>query len=314
MVYFSILITTYNRLALLKRAVNSALSQTVPCEVIVIDDYSTDGTMTYLSELGEKVVFYQNYNNCGHSESVNRGVQLAKGDWIKLLDDDDYLAPNCLEIMLQEITQHPEVVLCSCQAVQLTENGVELEQTRQISSLKSIKIKQEDIHYKMLLEQLPFGTPVQVAFCKKAFIKSGGWNSSFDLVYDDIDSWSRIAQWGDAIFINQCLAYRTVWSGGYNQRFSIQKRLEAHIEIKKKIYLLVHEKYRDVLPPTSDIFNYLSLHWGLIALKNGQIVTFWRTAFPAFLSVRAWKNFYLILVQSSPIIPFPTWVGHNNIE
>ena len=41
---FTILITTYNRLDLLKRAINSALEQTIKCEIIVVDDCSTDDT------------------------------------------------------------------------------------------------------------------------------------------------------------------------------------------------------------------------------------------------------------------------------
>ena len=41
---FSVVITTYNRLDLLKRAINSALNQTLKCEVVVADDCSSDGT------------------------------------------------------------------------------------------------------------------------------------------------------------------------------------------------------------------------------------------------------------------------------
>ena len=45
---FSIVITTYNRLNLLKRAIDSSLNQTVPAEVVVVDDGSSDGTEAYL--------------------------------------------------------------------------------------------------------------------------------------------------------------------------------------------------------------------------------------------------------------------------
>ena len=47
---FSIVITTYNRLNLLQRAIESALAQTIPCEVIVVDDYSSDDTESYVKE------------------------------------------------------------------------------------------------------------------------------------------------------------------------------------------------------------------------------------------------------------------------
>jgi len=45
---FTIVITTYNRLDFLKRAINSALEQTIKCEIIVVDDCSTDGTEEYV--------------------------------------------------------------------------------------------------------------------------------------------------------------------------------------------------------------------------------------------------------------------------
>jgi glycosyltransferase involved in cell wall biosynthesis len=47
---FSIVITTYNRLTLLQRAIDSALTQTMPCEVVVVDDCSSDGTQAYVQE------------------------------------------------------------------------------------------------------------------------------------------------------------------------------------------------------------------------------------------------------------------------
>lgn len=288
---FSIVITTYNRLSLLQRAIESALIQTLPCEIMVIDDNSRDGTPDYLKKLGEKIRYHRNAANYGHSTSVNQGVKLARGTWIKLLDDDDYLAPTCIEVMLQEITQHQRAVICSCQAVQVTLNGVEIKRTRLLSSQNSTYIPQEDIHYQMLLEYLPLGTPVQVSFRRDAFLRAGGWNPQFDLDYDDIDAWVRIAQFGDAISINQPLVYRTLWEGGYNQYFSIPDRLAANIAIKKRIYALVNEKYQNSLPPMSDIENYLKLHWGFVALKNRQIITFCQIAFSALFLIRAWSLF-----------------------
>ncbi|MGK7873512.1 MAG: glycosyltransferase family 2 protein [Xenococcaceae cyanobacterium] len=47
---FSIAITTYNRLPLLRRSVESALNQTLPCEIAIVDDASSDGTQEYFSQ------------------------------------------------------------------------------------------------------------------------------------------------------------------------------------------------------------------------------------------------------------------------
>lgn len=288
---FSIVISTYNRVSLLRRAVDSALSQTVPCEVVVADDCSTDETDNYLRSLGDRVVYHRNETNSGsHAVTVNNGVQVASGDWIKFVDDDDYLAPNCIEEFLKAIALHPQAVICSCQAAQVDANEVELSRTRQTGPGKAFYIPQADIHYGMLLELVPFGTPIQVACRRDAFLKSGGWDAtmtSFDS--DDIDSWIRIVQFGDAIFINQCLAFRTVWPGGYNKKISLIKRCDTNISIKEKIYALVDERHRDRIPDIREVRDYMKLHWSAIALKQKNWQTALQMGLPAAFSLKAWK-------------------------
>ena len=286
---FSIVITTYNRFSLLKRAIDSALGQTVPCEVVVVDDCSSDDTEIYVRSLGDRIVYHRNSVNMGHSASINAGVEVATGDWIKPVDDDDYLAPNCIEQLTKAIALRPEAVICSCQAAQVDVNQVEIRRTIKTGPGQVFYIPQEDIHYGMLMEQIPFGTPIQVGFRRDAFLKSGGWDSQLDVNFDDIDSWIRISQFGDAIFINECLAYRTVWPGSYNQNFCVQKRLNTHISIKNKIYNLVSEKYLPNTPSREAIRDYLKLHWGLVAAKNKQFLLCLKLAFPAVLSTAGWK-------------------------
>lgn len=286
---FSIVITTYNRISLLKRAVETALGQTVPCEVIVADDGSSDGTEAYIRSLGDRVIYHRNSSNLGHSGTMNAGVQLATGDWIKPVDDDDYLAFNCIEQMAKAIALRPQAVICSCQAAQVDTHQVELSRTRLCGPGKAFYIPQEDIHYGMLLELVPFGTPIQVAFRRDAFLQSGGWDSNLDTNYDDIDSWVRITQFGDAVFVNQCLAYRTIWPGALNQKFSLLTRLNTNILVKQKIHHLVHERYRSQIPALDDIEAYLKLHWSFVALKQGKMLCALKIGWLGAFSPMAWK-------------------------
>ncbi|MEQ9668756.1 glycosyltransferase family 2 protein [Coleofasciculus sp. G2-EDA-02] len=285
----TIVITTYNRLSLLQRAVESALSQTLPCEVIVADDGSSDGTEAYIRSLGDRVVYHRNPVNLGHCATMNAAVRLAQGDWIKPIDDDDYLAPNCIEELTKAIARYPQAVLCSCQAIQVNEKGREVTRTQPINDAPIDYVPQSEIHYRMLLEQLPFGTPVQVAFRKDAFCKSGGWDSSFEVNYDDIDSWVKIAQYGDAILVNQHLAYRTLWHQGNHLKFSLKQRLQKHISIKEKIYKFVHPKYHHSLPPLQDIQDFLTLYWSLVGFKQGKFSDAFTLLFPALFSRKAWQ-------------------------
>ncbi|NET35625.1 MAG: glycosyltransferase family 2 protein [Cyanothece sp. SIO1E1] len=285
---FSIVITTYNRLSLLKRAIGSALAQTTPCEVVVVDNASTDGTEAYVRSLGEQVVYHRNTSNLGHSGAVNAGVEAAQGDWIKLVDDDDYLAPTCVETMLGAIALRPQAVICSCQAAQVDTNEVELSRTRKNGPGQAFYIPQMDIHYGMLMEVVPFGTPIQVAVRRDALLKSGGWDLSMTSC-DDIDSWIRIAQFGDAVFINQCLTYRTVWPGGYDQKMSFQQRMETNALIKERIHARVDAQYRASIPALQHIRDYLHLYWGVVALKQKRLLPALKLALPGIGSLAAWK-------------------------
>lgn len=293
---FSVVITTYNRIKLLQRAVHSALNQTLPCEVVVADDCSSDGTQDYvmglmkdLHAVGDyRLVYHRNQENKGHAATVNAGVSKASGDWIKFLDDDDYLALNCLEEMAKAIALREEAVICSCIAAQVNEREVELSCTPQLGEGLAFYVPQSDIHYGMLLDLLPLGTPVQVACSRNAFLHTDGWNSQLDGNCDDIDSWIRIAQFGDAIFLNQCLAYRTIWLGAFNRQFSLQQRLHTNIHIKEKIYNLIDEKHHSHIPKFKDIKNYLKLHWAVVALKQRQINSFLQMLDSESFSLNAW--------------------------
>lgn len=293
---FSVVITTYNRLTFLQRAINSVLSQTIPCELVVADDCSSDSTQEYVKTLitelshiedAPRLIYHRNEVNKGHAATVNAGVDVSTGDWIKFLDDDDYLAPNCLEEMARAIELQKNAVLCSCVAAQVDTNGAELSRTPVVGPGLAYYIPQTDIHYGMLLELVPFGTPVQVACSRDAFLQAGGWDIKLTSC-DDIDAWIRIAKYGDAIFLNQCLAYRTMWSGGYDQKISLKARLNTNILMKEKIYALVDERYRSKILPFQYIKNYIKLHWIIVALKHRKIDHFLKLVDPAVLSLNAW--------------------------
>lgn len=294
---FSVVITTYQRLEWLCRSIDSALGQTLDCEVVVVDDCSKDGTYEYMLELckqmkqrgDSRLVYHRNSVNSGHANAVNTGVKISKGNWIKFLDDDDYLAPNCLEKMAEAIACHPDAVICSCVAAQVDPQGQELSRTAVLGPGKAFYVPQADIHYGMFLELLPFGTPVQVACRRDAFISTGGWDSSLDTNCDDIDSWIRIAQFGDAIFINECLAFRTIWTGAFNAKFSPQLRLDTNILMKEKIYELVDSSHRPHVPAFDSMRDYLKLHWILVAIKNRNLSHVLKMVDISILSLDAWR-------------------------
>jgi glycosyltransferase involved in cell wall biosynthesis len=287
---FTIVITTHNRLLLLKEAIQSALRQTIPCEIIISDDASDDGTQEYIASLGDQVIYHRNSIPKGQSSVVNAGVKMATGEWIKLLDDDDLLEENCIDMFSKAISQHPDVVLCSCQAMLITQDKKTLGRTFPNGTTQLCYVKQEDVHYGMFTENLPLGATTQVAFKKVYFNKIDGWDFKFDRYGNDIICWVEIAQYGDVMFINQSLVSRLIWEGSYS-KLTFQEYLDKHKKIKEKILPYIHEKYSNQLPELSTIFDFLQLYWGFIALSNKSLQEGGRIIFKSLFSLKGWQYF-----------------------
>lgn len=98
----SVVIPTYNRAGVIKRAVDSALAQTYrPLEVVVVDDGSYDETSEVLESYDDRVRVVTNSRNLGVSASRNRGILAARGEWIAFLDSDDLWRRYKIERQLQ---------------------------------------------------------------------------------------------------------------------------------------------------------------------------------------------------------------------
>ncbi len=91
----SAIITTHNRLELLKRAIDSVLSQTYPdIECIVVSDASTDGTNEYCKSRGDiKFISIPKDKSRGGNYARNLGIRAASGEYVAFLDDDDAWLP-----------------------------------------------------------------------------------------------------------------------------------------------------------------------------------------------------------------------------
>ncbi|HBM8534493.1 TPA: glycosyltransferase family 2 protein, partial [Escherichia coli] len=102
----TVYIPTFNRVELLKRAVNSVLRQTYKnIEVIIVDDASTDGTHNYLELISRKdnrVKYFIKQERSGACISRNIAIQNATGKYITGLDDDDYFLDTRIEDFVRQ--------------------------------------------------------------------------------------------------------------------------------------------------------------------------------------------------------------------
>ena len=94
----SIIITSYNKSTTIRRAINSAIDQTYKnCEVIVVDDCSTDNSHDIYREFADKIKLISTPNNCGVTYAREEGIQAARGKYLTFLDADDYLDNTAIQ-------------------------------------------------------------------------------------------------------------------------------------------------------------------------------------------------------------------------
>ena len=109
-VFFSVVIPTYNRAHLIVETLESVFNQTYSnYEVLVIDNCSTDNTEEVLKPLikDQKIRYICNEKNHERAYSRNVGLANAKGDFLTLLDSDDFLLPDCLADAYEFIVKNP---------------------------------------------------------------------------------------------------------------------------------------------------------------------------------------------------------------
>lgn len=99
----SIIVPVYNVENYLKECLDSLINQcSSNCEIIVVNDGSTDGSLYIAKEYEKKydnIIKVYDKKNGGLSSARNFGISRATGEYLLFVDSDDYLLPNCLEIL-----------------------------------------------------------------------------------------------------------------------------------------------------------------------------------------------------------------------
>ncbi len=213
----SVVIPSYNSCDTIEAAIDSALSQSVPVEVIVVDDGSQDDTeqvlMKYKTDPRVKILL--NNTNSGVAESRNRGVRAAACDRIAFLDSDDLWADGKLEKQLT-LMKKTGAVICSTARELMGEDG---HRTGKIIEVP------ETVTYRQLLKGNVINCSSVVAD-RNTLLKYPMGN---DEIHEDYICWLQILKdGGRAVLINEpLLLYRVVKNSKSGSKLSSAKKTFA---------------------------------------------------------------------------------------
>lgn len=194
----SVIIPVYNGEKYLIQAIDSAIGQTISCEIIVVDDGSKDRTAELVRPYADagKIRYLHNETNMGVAYSRNLGVRESRGAYVAFLDADDCWDKGKLERQLKLMTSSQAVICCTARELMAADGTL----TGRIIDVP------EKIDYKMLLKH-------NCIACSSVLMKRDialVFRQEYDEAHEDYIMWLKILkQYPYAIGINEpLLKYR----------------------------------------------------------------------------------------------------------
>lgn len=190
----SVVIPTFQRCKKLKNALDSVLGQTYKnFEVLIIDDGSTDGTKEMVNSIKDSRVSYIWQKNSGKPANPrNRGIKLAKANWIAFLDSDDIWKKNKLSEVSKYLSEKNQFIYHDFSIIDY--NKKSKEKVIKSSSLKDPKC------IELLINGNTIGLST-VIVSKKLLIKINGFNEDERMTAaEDYNAWLKIAKISDNFF------------------------------------------------------------------------------------------------------------------
>jgi hypothetical protein len=213
----SVLMTVYNAAPYLRAALDSIVNQTSgDWELVVVDDGSTDESPGILASYADQRIRIKWLReNIGRTPALRLAFDMARGEYIAVLDADDVSHPERLAKQVAYLDEHPDVVLVGTWALLIDEKGEVLDWVAPATDARQL--------YENLAWKNPF---VHSSVIYRADVASelGGYPENLPYA-QDCGLWLRLAQRGNVAMIAEYLCKQRVRSNGLTQ--AKQSRLDV---------------------------------------------------------------------------------------
>ena len=204
MAVVSVCIPTFNYARFLPDAIASVSRQTFgDFELIVIDNGSTDGTDRVVAGFARReprLRYFQNARNLGMCGNFNRALELASGEYVKILCADDWLAPSALERSVAALAQHPQGALVTTGRLLVSEAREPLGVERYCG--KARVVSGHAVINRCLFGANYVGEPSAVTFRRALAVR--GFDERYSQLLD-LEMWIRLLERGALICLPEPL-------------------------------------------------------------------------------------------------------------
>lgn len=249
----SVCIPLYNGEEYLEKALESVSAQTYRnLEIIIVDDGSTDNSLSIVNNHlkgDSRIRLFKNQNRLGLAGNWNECIRCSNGEWIKFVFQDDFLAPDCIESMLEAIAlSGKDVKVAFCRRKFIFDNperldffDIEMRDRRFFWDIYPTKTQITPPETLQIVASWKarnvFGEPTSFLIHKKVFSKIGLFDENFHHIVDT-EYWLRAAINFDFLFIPEELAFFRVHQGSataFNRREKqLQMRYLDRVRLFKK--------------------------------------------------------------------------------
>jgi len=239
----SVIMSVYNGAAFVEEAVNSILKQTYKnVEFIIFDDGSSDACPEILQRLAQsdsriRLTIQQ---NCGIPVTANRMIAQASGDFIALMDHDDFKHPDCIARQVTYLENNPKCVAVGALSQTVNALGENLKRRNKLS-YKLRPYARRLPNFSSFPPEIPSITNPSALIRASAMREVGGYREN--LIYaHDFDLWFRLSEVGEIHQINrELINYRV-----HGNNTTVTKRLDIiRFEIIVVLSALCRHHYFD---------------------------------------------------------------------
>ncbi len=270
---FSVILPTFNRAKLLRRAIQSVVQQTYEnWELIIIDNFSEDGTQEVIKSFDQtKIKFLQIKNNGVIGSSRNLGIENAIGNYIAFLDSDDWWSKNKLQTSLNFFkNQEVDVIYHNC-----------IRKEGSISKSTNCRSLNKNVYEDLVLNGNTLVTSSVIV--SRGVFKSLKFSEEEEHIgWEDYDLWTKIAYHDFKFkFISEDLGYYSIGSDNFDN--------------PTRVLLNIDRIYKHILKPYKELKKIDNIWWPDY------------TKGIAFLALKKYKksinSFLKVIFKKSPLLP-----------
>lgn len=255
----TVITPTYNRADYLDETIQSVLNQGYSnLEYIVLDDGSKDNTIEILKKYGNRIT-WDSHANIGETRTVNKGLSMAHGDIIGIVNSDDPLLPGAIITATDVFRKNPDVLLVYPDWNKIGPHSEFLQQ-----------VCLPDLNFFNMLTDFNIGMGPGVFFRRWAVDKLGVRDTQF-MYAGDLEFWFRLALHGQFLHIPKSLATHRSHSTSASVTDQGRKMADEVVKVVHKIF-----SYPDFPPELRSIQNriYSRVHHSATLYCGSDVLAF----------------------------------------